>query len=148
MTHTIDGKCGARKKERLMDRLAELYNTEKPPIVVMIKSGEHSGYEFFIAWYSSHPNAYIRIPKDHPYYGKDYREIDDKELVHCGFTFSGEDVGRRYGMPEGWYLGWDYGHCMDYINFPDCKLDGFKWTVKDIERDCKEVIDKIIKEAK
>lgn len=131
-----------------MDKLMELYNMEEAPMLVMIQSGEHAGFEYFIAWFKAHPNAYIRIPKDHPYYQKDYHEIDDKELVHCGFTFSGEDVGRRYGMPEGWYLGWDYGHCMDFLNFPDCKLDGFKWSVKDIEEEIKEVIDKIIKEAK
>lgn len=131
-----------------MDRLAELYDMAKPPIVETLKKGEHSGFEFFILWFSSHPNAYIKIPKSHPYYKKDYREIDNKYLVHGGFTFSGKDLDKRYGLSEGWYLGWDYAHCTDFINLPGHCLDGIKRRVEDIEKDCKEVIDKIIKEVK
>ena len=131
-----------------MDRLMELYSMEKPPIVETLKKGEHSGFEFFILWFSSHPNAYIKIPKSHPYYKKDYREIDNKYLVHGGFTFSGEDLDKRYGLPEGWYLGWDYAHSTDFINLPSHQLNGFRWTIKDIEKECKEVIDELIKEAK
>lgn len=130
-----------------MDRLAELYDMEKPPMVETIKKGEHSDFEFFILWFSSHPNAYIKIPKSHPYYKKDYREIDNKYLVHGGFTFSGKDLDNRYGLPEGWYLGWDYAHSMDFINLPSHQLNGFRWTIKDIEKECKEVIDELIKEA-
>lgn len=151
MTHTINGKCGkckAKKEERLIDRLAELYDMAKPPIAETLKIGEHSDFEFFILWFSSHPNAYIKIPKSHPYYKKDYREIDNKYLVHGGFTFSGKDLDKRYGLSEGWYLGWDYAHCTDFINLPGYCLDGIKRRVEDIEKDCKEVIDKIIKEAK
>lgn len=131
-----------------MDRLTELYNMERPPIFETITKGKHSGFEFFIVWCASHPNAYIKIPKSHPFYKKDYREIDNKYLVHGGFTFSGEDLDKRYGLSDGWYLGWDYAHCTDFINLPGHCLDGIKWRVEDIEKDCKEVIDKIIKEAK
>lgn len=98
MTHTTNSKCGkckAKKEERLMDRLAELYDMAKPPIVETLKKGEHSGFEFFILWFSSHPDAYIRIPKNHPFYKKDYHKIDNKCLVHGGFTFSGEDLDKR-----------------------------------------------------
>lgn len=131
-----------------MDRLMELYNMSEPPIVETLAKGEHAGFEFFILWYSSHPNAYVRIPKGHPYYEKDYGEIDSKCMVHGGFTFSGEDLDKRYRLPEGWYLGWDYGHRYDFINLHGRHLNGVKWMVEDIERDCKEVIDEIIKEAK
>lgn len=131
-----------------MDRLTELYNMERPPIFETITKGKHSGFEFFIVWCASHPNAYIKIPKNHPFYKKDYRKIDNKCLVHGGFTFSGEDLDKRYGLLDGWYLGWDYAHCTDFINLPGHCLDGIKRRVEDIEKDCKEVIDKIIKEAK
>ena len=56
----------------------ELYSMEKPPMVETIKKGEHSGFEFFILWFSSHPNAYIKIPKNHPFYKKDY--LDEMPL--------------------------------------------------------------------
>lgn len=130
-----------------MDRLAELYDMAKPPMVETIKKGKHSGFEFFIVWCASHPNAYIKIPKSHPFYKKDHLEIDDKCLVYGGFTFSGEDLDKRYGLPEGWYLGWDYAHCTDFINLSGHFMDGRKWRIEDVEKDCKEAIDDIIKEA-
>lgn len=131
-----------------MDRLMELYSMAEPPMIETITKGKHSGYEFFILWFSSHPNAYIKIPKSHPYYKKDYRKIDNRNLVHGGFTFSGENLDKKYGLSEGWYLGWDYAHCTDFINLPGHSLSGFKRRIEDIEKDCKEIIDKIIKEAK
>lgn len=131
-----------------MDRLAKLYDMVEPPIFETLAKGKHSEYEFFIVWCCNHPNAYVRIPKNHPFYKKDYFEIDGKYLVHRGgFTFSRVDLGEEYGLPKGWYLGWDYAHSTDFINIPNHQLDGFKWTLKDIERDCKEIIDSIIKEA-
>ena len=48
--------------ERLMDRLMELYNMDKPPMFETLAKGKHSGFEFFIVWCASHPDAYIRIP--------------------------------------------------------------------------------------
>ena len=130
-----------------MDRLTELYNMAEPPMFETLSKGKHAGYEFFILWFSSHPNAYIRIPKGHPYYKKDYIRIDDKNLVHGGFTFNGENLDERFRLPDGWYLGWDYAHSTDFVNLPNYRLNGFRWAVKSIERDCKEIIDNIVKEA-
>lgn len=132
---------------RLMDRLMELYDMAEPPMFEMLARGKHSGYEFFIVWCSSHPNAYIKIPEGHPFYKKDYTSIDDKCIVYGGFTFSGEDLDKRYGLPEGWYLGWDYAHSTDFINLPGFCIGGFKCAIKNIETVCKKVIDNIIKEA-
>lgn len=129
------------------DRLLELYDMAEPPMFETLARGKHSGYEFFIVWCASHPNAYIKIPKSHPYYRKDYTSIDDKCIVYGGFTFSGEDLDKRYGLPEGWYLGWDYAHSTDFINLPGYFIGGFKCAIKNIETVCKKVIDNIIKEA-
>ena len=57
-----------------MDRLVELYNMAKPPIVETLKKGEHSGFEFFILWFSSHPNAYIKIRKKGDWWDKHIEE--------------------------------------------------------------------------
>lgn len=130
-----------------MDRLMELYRMSEPSMFEMLARGKHSGFEFFIVWCCNHPNAYIRIPKNHPFYKKDYREIDDKNLVHGGFTFSGGSINEVYGLPNGWYLGWDYAHRTDFINLPRRQLGGSRWTIKGIEKDCKDIIDSIIKEA-
>lgn len=131
-----------------MDRILELYNMAEPPVAETIATGTHNGYDFKILWYRYHPNAYIRIPEGHPYYGKDYTEIDDKGIVHCGFTFSGKNLHRDYGLPDGWYLGWDYGHIGDYAAYHvGCTLDGHRWTVSEITAECRQIIDEIIKEA-
>ena len=132
-----------------MDRILELYNMTEPPVAETIATGTHNGYDFAILWYRYHPNAYIRIPEDHPYYGKDYTEIDDKGIVHCGFTFSGNNLHKDYGLQDGWYLGWDYGHIGDYTDYDaGCTLDGRRWTVSEITAECRQIIDEIIKEAK
>lgn len=130
------------------DRILELYNMAEPPVEETIATGTHNGYDFLILWYRNHPNAYIRIPEGHPYYEKDYDEIDDKEIVHWGFTFSGR-LNKKYDLPDGWHLGWDYAHTGDFMRFPDgYTMDGRKWTTCEIAADCKKIIDEIIKEAK
>lgn len=132
-----------------MDRILELYNMDEPPVAETIATGTHNGYDFVILWYRYHPNAYIRIPEGHPYYGKDYTEIDDKGIVHYGFTFSEENLNKKYDLPDGWYLGWDYGHIGDYTDYHvGCTLDGRRWTVSEITAECRQVIDEIIKEDK
>lgn len=132
-----------------MDRILELYNMAEPPVAEIIATGRHNGYDFVILWYIHHPNAYIRIPEGHPYYGKDYTEIDDKGIVHWGFTFSDKNLSERYNLPEGWYLGWDYAHSGDFWRIPDgYTIDGQRWTTSEITAECKQIIDEIIKEAK
>jgi hypothetical protein len=132
-----------------MDRILELYNMAEPPVAETITTGTHNGYEFIILWYRNHPNAYIRIPEGHPYYKKDYRRIEDRGIVHWGFTFSGKNLHRENGLPDGWYLGWDYAHLGDYTDYRDgYTLDGRRWTVEAIATECKQIIDEIIKEAK
>lgn len=129
-----------------MDRILELYNEgANAPKHETIKVGEYNGFEYFILWYRNHPNAYIKIPKGHPFYGKDCCEIDDKGYVHGCFTFSGKNLNKDNGLEDGWYLGWDYAHAGDYQAFSD----GFiipekRWSVREIEEECKLVIIAVI----
>ena len=133
----------------VIDRILELYNMVEPPETETIATGTHNGYDFLILWYRNHPNAYIQIPEGHPYYGKNYTEIDDKSIVHGGFTFSDKNFNKKYNLPDGWYLGWDYAHAGDYVRFSDgYTLDGQMWTRHEIAAECKQIIDEIIKEAK
>lgn len=128
-----------------MDRILELYNMKNPPRHRNISSGLYNGFEYFILWFAGHPNAYIKIPEHHPFFGKMYDEIDDGGIVHYGFTFSGKNLNEAYGLEDGWYLGWDYAHAGDYQAFSD----GFiipekRWSVREIEEECKLVIIAII----
>ena len=132
-----------------MDRILELYNMTEPPVAETFATGTHNGYDFIILWYRDHPNAYIRIPEGHPYYGKGYDEIDDKFIVHGGFTFSDKNISKKHNLPDGWYLGWDYAHDGDFCRIPDgYAIEGQRWTISEITADCEKIIDEIIKEAK
>ncbi len=55
-------------------------------------------------WYC----GYVVIPKDSPFYGMDYEDLEDDVWVHGGLTFSGriEGVG-------GYLLGFDCSHGGD-----------------------------------
>lgn len=128
-----------------MDRILELYNMKNPPRHKNISSGLYNGFEYFILWFAGHPNAYIKIPEHHPFFKKTYSEIDDGGVVHYGFTFSGENLNRVYGLEDGWYLGWDYGHATDYINSSySARYPGRRWTTEDITSECRAVIDEVI----
>ena len=63
-------------------------------------------------------NGYVRIPEGHPFYGKEYNEIDVS--VHGGLTFS-EHVTITDGdvLPEGFWIGFDTFHHGD---------DSIYWT--------------------
>lgn len=55
-------------------------------------------------------NGYIGLPKDHPWYGKHYDDIDVD--VHGGLTYS-EDHKPKH-EPDGlWWIGFDTGHYQD-----------------------------------
>jgi hypothetical protein len=47
-------------------------------------------------------NGYVLLPDNHPFYGKDYDEIDVD--AHGGITYADED---------GW-IGFDTAHAFDY----------------------------------
>jgi len=58
--------------------------------------------------------AYVLVPEGHPWHGI---EPDDLQ-PHGGWTFKGEYPveqlpDRHDGIPQGWWLGWDYGHGWD-----------------------------------
>ena len=49
---------------------------------------------------------------------------------------------------DGYWVGWDYAHCMDYYYSPynfEFFNEGKKWTTKEIFEDVKNVIEQLIK---
>ncbi len=66
-------------------------------------------------------NGYIVIPKDHPWYMKDYDEIDVD--VHCGLTFGrlidkAEKDNPFYPYLGEYVIGFDTAHYQD--NLQNC----------------------------
>lgn len=56
-------------------------------------------------------NGYVILPKDHPFYGVHYDEINSFVEVHGGLTYSDyEENGHN-----GWCVGFDTNHLGDTI---------------------------------
>lgn len=52
----------------------------------ILDNGKYLGYEYFIMSFGVFPAAYVKIPKKHPYFGKNYNLMDI--YVHGGLTYS------------------------------------------------------------
>lgn len=77
-------------------------------------------------WYC----GYVVIPKDSPFYGVDYEDLEDDIWVHGGLTFSGRIEG-----VEGYLLGFDCNHGGD-----NSLVQDEEYTFKE----CKSLADQII----
>lgn len=83
--------------------------------------------------------AYIGVPEGHPFYGKEYDELDID--CHGGLTFAS---GPYKQWPEGfWWLGWDYAHYKDTV-FYDLErgagYDSMPWNVLMVKGEFPEVL--------
>lgn len=111
----------------------------------ILASGYCFGLLYYILSLGTHPTAYVKIPADHKYYKKGYEEIDI--AVHGGITYINNElyISEKEKL-EGWFIGWDYAHCDDYMGFYEklsdtssLKHDNKKWTTKEILRDVRNV---------
>lgn len=101
-----------------------------------LADGQEGPYKWKVLSLGTHPCGYVAIPKGHPFYGKDYCDIEDKIEVHGGITFGGKL--RNF---EGRWIGWDYAHAGDYTYLPIYVDVGDKrWTTKEIVDECLNVI--------
>lgn len=77
---------------------------------------------------AGYANGYVMIPKEHPYYGKEYDDIDGID-VHGGLTFSDPMITnwnsiewldeKPENLEDYWVLGFDtlhYGDSLDNWN--------------------------------
>jgi hypothetical protein len=75
-------------------------------------TGTHRGYEYKVLVHPfGHRCGYVRIPDGHPWHGKSYDELCHVD-VHGGLTFS-EQCGPDHPLGEGYWIGFDCGHCFD-----------------------------------
>lgn len=110
--------------------------------IEVLDTGYCLGLLYYILNLGTHPTAYIKIPKNHKYYKKEYDEIDID--VHGGLTYSKEHLWiSETERIEGWFIGWDYAHYMDYAGYEEklptnVRTGGKKWTTEEIFKEVKE----------
>lgn len=123
----------------------------------ILYEGDYLGFHFIIVSYGIHPCAYVEIPKDHKWFGKDYDEKELEDIVcHGGLTYADnlDHVLGKEQAKDRWFIGWDYAHAGDYegyyldsrFNFSPFKKDK-KWTTEEIYEEVKNVIKQIKKDA-
>lgn len=107
---------------------SRLFEAEK------LAEGEVGEYNWLVLSLGSYPCGYVSVPKNHPFYGKRYLEIEDKIEVHGGLTFSG-----KLHSLDGLWFGWDYAHGGDFT-FPYTMTGDKLWSTQEIVDECLKVI--------
>ena len=114
--------------------------------ITILAHDTYEGYEFLICHNRINPTAYVKVPDTHPFYGKNYDEIDIN--VHGGLTFSGDRANILGKSDAGnFWIGWDYGHLGDYLAIPQISFgqDGHQWSMAEILEHVKDVIGQLAK---
>lgn len=98
--------------------------------------------------------GYIRVSKDHPWYGLSYNEVDGN--VHGGLTFSEAAVAcSENPTGEGWWLGFDCAHSGDapdpelpFGNEASINLGMLNWGTVKTEDYVRSEIAELVSQAK
>lgn len=79
----------------------------------VLSEGEHAGFQFVTVHNGiGYRCGYVRVPKGHPWHGKDCDDVDAS--VHGGLTFAEPDMHcDGPGEDDAWWLGFDCAHCND-----------------------------------
>lgn len=135
------------------------------------QTNTYQGLEYVIyrAPETGHFCAYIKLPDTHPwieflkqikYYNMPYirkrqtiRNYAAIPLeVHGGVTFGSRVKVPSKRFTKGWWIGWDYAHVGDFITLVQQdgtvsipEPDGKIWDMSEVEADCKEAIEQVIK---
>jgi len=82
-----------------------------------VKRFEHAGLACIIhRGPGGHWCGYVGVEENHPYYGKDDGDIDDRPEVHGGVTYADWDSPGCVASDDGkkrWWFGFDCAHCED-----------------------------------
>lgn len=55
----------------------------------ILDESRYNSYHYIIVSYGTHPCAYIELPKEHKFYGRDVYKFDDFPIeCHGGITYS------------------------------------------------------------
>lgn len=127
-----------------MQKKRMIYKKERQ--IELLCSGIYKNINYHIISYGLYPCAYIEIPVGHPLYEIEYYDLYEKCFdisVHGDFTYSQHSLLDL--STDKWIIGWDYAHCDDYICGLNNNSNLKKWTIEEIEKECQNVIEQIIK---
>lgn len=111
-----------------------------------VRIGRYMGY-FYIIQGVNYPCAYVKIPSCNKTFYMNPNAFD-MIRVHGGITYGdtyypSSSVEARNN--KDWFIGWDYAHLGDAMDFGDVmKLEGKHWTLEEIIKECKSVIEQLI----
>lgn len=113
-----------------------------------IAEGKYKGFTYYVLNLGTHPCAYIDVT-DTNLHGVNYNQIEID--CHWGLTYSRDFLATV--DKKGWFIGWDYAHYGDFTGYdmemPEyLQSHGEKWTTEEIVKECKKVIDQIVKITK
>lgn len=120
-----------------------IYNKNRTGSAEQIAGGTYKNFDYYVLNLKTHPTAYIDVT-DSPLNGCD-EDIDIS--CHGGITWCYNFV--KSIDKKGWFIGWDYAHYEDYMDYGDAtlnnmSLDKKKWTTEEIVEEYKNVIDQIV----
>ena len=111
-----------------------------------LSTGTHAGFAYAVLHNGmGYRCGYVAVPKDHPWFGKDYDDIgDDGPGVHGGLTYADADSDGAL-----WWLGFDCAHSDDaadptlpsnkpLTNFPGYR-EGTVRTTEYVEQECRSL---------
>ena len=83
-------------------------------------------------------NGYIGLPNTHPWYEKDYNDIDVN--IHGGLTYSEHGVGKIREDTELWWIGFDTAHYQDSMT--TCSKEYVEAEIESLKQQALAAIEK------
>lgn len=121
--------------------------------ITLLDAGMYKGIEYLIVSYGTHPCAYIKVPRDHKYFGADYNEVP--LYVHGGLTYGGDLAYLNANIEPiinnaDYWLGWDYAHAGDFTGYylifgGPLLMNEKKWTTDEVFKQVIQAIDEFKK---
>lgn len=91
-------------------------------------SGTHRGFEYkVIVMDMGHRCGYVCLPENHPWYNKNYCDIDVR--IHGGLTFSEMCNGHPI-LSNGYWIGFDCLHAFDLPDLDEVPKELLKMTYR------------------
>lgn len=104
----------------------------------LLAHGVCHGRDYYVVSFGTHPCAYVDVSDLPSMTWKEQKYIENAIDCHGGVTYS--DAELAVANNKGWYIGWDYAHCMDYSGYMPRESLAKKWTTREMVSECKRVI--------